>query len=96
MIENKIEYCDNELFKNLIKTALGYAERKKIDKIYLKKPISETDLDGLIDKLHEFKPASKETFIDLKEPEEDEVSDFEEGSEEVQTYKKPKITNYKK
>ena len=95
LIENKIEFCDIVLFKNLIKTALGYADCKKIDKIYLKKAISETELDDLLNKLHQFKPASKETFIELKEPEEDENSDLEECGEEVQIFKKPRITNYK-
>lgn len=78
LINNNIDNCHYDLLKNLIKTGLGFGNYKNIDIIYLKKKITEEEVDNLIKDFIKIQPAKKENFIEINEAEEDqENSDIE-------------------
>ena len=97
LINNHIEKCDKDLLSELVKTGFSYRSYKDIEKIYLKKSITEEELDNLIDNLVDIKPGKKENFIELKHDEESDSSDVENNGivEEVTLKKREKTTGTK-
>ena len=98
LINNNIETCDKDLLSNLIKTGFSYRINKDIEKIYLKKSITEEELDELIDNLVDIKPGKKENYIDIKDEDENsDSSDIENDGivEEFTTKKRQKVTGTK-
>jgi DNA polymerase elongation subunit (family B) len=97
LINNDIEKCDKDLLSELLKTGFSYRSYKDIEKVYLKKSITEEELDNLINNLVDIKPGKKENFIEIKDDEESDSSDVENNGivEEVTAKKREKTTGTK-
>jgi len=76
IIKYKVK-CTEELLTRFIKSALGFNSMHEIDRVYLKKSLTETECDELIKELLLVKPAKKENFVELNETEDEEESDGE-------------------
>ena len=98
MIKHDLD-CSEKLLLRLIKAGLGFNVITGIDRVYLKKPLSESKCEELIQELVLIHPAKIENFIDLNESDDEEEVDSEipqsTDVEDGPIHKKRKIAGHK-